>query len=279
MNRFRFPLDLQLFAEDDDTILPDDYSETPEAEEKQEDSFDMDSEDTGTDAEDTTPAEEPEQPTETAQEQKLKLKFNHEEREISLEEATALAQKGMNYEKAVERARVEAAQQARDSYIAEQGYEWNGKPITSEAQYKDALAEQALIDKYKDSNLPDEVIQELMEGRKDREERAKEKAAQEEETKKTTQVNDFLDYFQRVNERPFDGVKDSIPQEVRDAVDRGETLKNAYMEFHNKELRSQLKIAKQNETNSKKAPVGSVTAHGGNKTEAEDDFLAGFNST
>jgi len=263
---------------DDDMILPDDFEATPQADETTSDEIQMDPEDTGTDAEDTTPAEEPEQPTEPAQEQKLKLKFNHEEREISLEEATALAQKGMNYEKAVERARVEAAQQARDSYIAEQGYEWNGKPITTEAQYKDAMAEQALKEKYQDSNLPDEVIQELMEGRKDREARAKEKAAQEEETKKTAQVNDFLDYFQRVNERAFDGAKDAIPQEVKDAVDRGDTLKIAYMEYHNNQLRNQLKIAKQNETNSKKAPVGSVTAFGGNKTEVVDDFLAGFNS-
>jgi hypothetical protein len=238
----------------------------------------MDSEDVGTDAEDTTPAEEPEQQTEPVQEQKLKLKFNHEEREISLEEATALAQKGMNYEKAVERARVEAAQQARDAYIAEQGYEWNGKPITTEAQYKDALAEQKLIEQYKNTDLPDEIVQELLEGRKDREARAKEKAEQEAKAKEDAQVNDFLDYFQRVNERPFDGTKDSIPQEVKDAVDRGDTLKIAYMEYHNNELRKQLLIAKQNETNSKKAPVGSVTAFGGNKTEAEDDFLAGFNS-
>jgi hypothetical protein len=274
MSKYRYSLNLQLFAEDDDDFS-DDFDSQPEDDEFA-DENEVESEEVETDVEDTTPAEEPEQPTEPAQEQKLKLKFNHEEREISLEEATALAQKGMNYEKAIERARQEAAQQARDSVIAEQGHEWNGKPITTEAQYKDALAEQALINKYQDSNLPDEVIQELMEGRKDREARAKEKAAQEEETKKTAQVNDFLDYFQRVNERAFDGAKDAIPQEVKDAVDRGDTLKIAYMEYHNNQLRNQLKIAKQNEANSKKAPVGSVTANGSNKTEAVDPFLAAF---
>lgn len=267
---------------DDDMILPDDFESLPADEPTTDTQDPVEDLDTETVDESTS---DPTEPAEAAQEpqtdalQTLKLKFDREEVDVPIDEVRMLAQKGKNYERAMERTRQEAAQQARDSYIAEQGYEWNGKPITTEAQYKDALAEQKLIDQYKDSNLPDEVIQELMEGRKDREERAKEKAAQEEETKKTTQVNDFLDYFQRVNERPFDGVKDSIPQEVRDAVDRGETLKNAYMEFHNKELRNQLKIAKQNETNSKKAPVGSVTAHGGNKTEAEDDFLAGFNST
>jgi hypothetical protein len=266
---------------DDDMILPDDFESLPADEpttETQEPVEDLDTETVD------EPTSEPTEPVEAAQEpqtepQKIKLKVDREEREVSVEEAAILAQKGLNYERAIERARVEAAQQARDSYIAEQGYEWNGKPITTEAQYKDALAEQALIDKYKDSNLPEEVIQELMEGRKDRETRVKEKAAQEEQAKKDAQVNDFLDYFQRVNERAFDGNSDTIPQEVKDAVDRGDTLKIAYMEYHNNMLRNQLKIAKQNETNSKKAPVGSVTAHGGNKTEAEDDFLAGFNST
>lgn len=256
----------------DDAILPDDYTpDTPQSEEPQEEPT-PETEELTPEAEDTKPAEE--QPTEPDTPQTLKLKFNHEEREIPLEEAVMLAQKGMNYEKAVERAR----QEARDAYIAEQGHTWNGKPITTEAEYRQALAEQELIEKYKDRDLPDEVIQELMESRRDREERAKEKAEREEQAKKDGQITAFLEYFQSVNERPYDPQKDVIPQEVKDAVDKGESLKTAYMQYHNKELRNQLKIAKQNEANLKKAPVGSVTAFGGNKTEPEDDFMRGFNS-
>jgi hypothetical protein len=266
---------------EEDMILPDDFQDAaPQAEEPVVETQEPGLEDSEvSNAEDTKPAEEPTEPTETVtQPQTVKIKFNHEEREIPLEEAAALAQKGMVFDKAIERAKQEAAQQARDAFIAEMGMTWNGKPITTEAEYRQALAEQELINKYKDRNLPPEVIQELIESRRDREERQREKAAREEEARRQADFNEFFAYFESVNERRFDPQKDILPQEVMDAVEKGQPLKYAYMEYHNKELRNQLKIAKQNEVNIKKAPVSSVTAGGGTKTESEDEFLAGFNS-
>lgn len=265
---------------DEDMILPDDYQEaTPEAEDTTVDTQEPEFEETAEpNAEDTKPADEPTEPQEpVAQPQKVKIKFNHEEREIDIEEAAQLAQKGMNYERAVERARQEAAQQARDALIADMGYTYNGKPITTEAEYKQAMAEQELINKYKDRDLPPELIQELMESRRNREERQREKVAKEAETQRQTAWNEFFAYFEEVNERNFDFKKD-MPAEVEAAINNGETPLKAYMQYHNRELRNQLKIAKQNQANMRKAPVGSVTAGGGTKTEAEDDFLAGFNS-
>lgn len=44
-----------------------------------------------------------------------------------------------------EKVKEEVAQASRDSFIAEQGYVWNNEPITTEAQYKQALREQELI--------------------------------------------------------------------------------------------------------------------------------------
>jgi hypothetical protein len=38
-------------------------------------------------------------------------------------------------------------QESRDAYIAEQGYVWNGKKITTEAEYKNALREKELYDR------------------------------------------------------------------------------------------------------------------------------------
>lgn len=259
---------------EEDMILPDDYVDTqPQDNAEPEDTFEPEEEaPTEPVAEDTKPEEE--QPTP----QKLKIKFNHEEREIDLEEAAALAQKGMNYDKAVERASQEAAQKARDSLIADMGYTWNGKAITTEAEYKQAMAEQKIIEQYKDRDLPDEVIQELLESRRDREERKREKAEKEAEEKQLASFNEFFDYFKDVNERAFDPQKDTIPPEVKAAVDKGESLKHAYMEYHNKELRNRLKVEAQNKENQRKAPVTGVTTNGGTKTEPEDPFLAGFNS-
>lgn len=257
-------MDAEDFASPQEEEPTQETQEAPETNEEQ-----SEVEDTKpTDGTPETSPETPEQPL------KIKVKYNHEEMELPLDEAAQLAQKGLNYEKAVERAK----QEARDAYIAEQGYTWQGKPITTEAEYRAAMAEKELIEKYQDRDIPEEVIKELMESRRDREERQREKEARAEQEKKDAMLNDFLDYFQSVNDRPFDSTKDKIPQEVRDAVDKGESLKIAYMQYHNKELRNQLKIAKQNEENLKKAPVGSVTANGVSKAEVEDDFLRGFNS-
>lgn len=270
MTKHKYTLNLQLFAEDDDDmILPDDYEETP-SEESQEDTQDLE-ETEQPQAEDTKPADEATEPPTPAP---FKLKYNGQEREVPAEEGYALMQKGLNYEKAQER----AAQQARDTYIAEQGHVWNGKPVTTEAEYKNAIAEQSLMKQYEEQDLPAELVEELLAGRRDREERAKEREAQTAEAAKNADLTEFLTYFQATNERAFDPNKDAIPQSVWDAHNNGVPLRFAYMEHHNKELRNQLKIAKTNETNTKKAPVSSVTAHGSNSVDAEDDFMAGFNS-
>lgn len=290
---FKYTLNLQLFAEDEDMILPDDFVDTaPQADETAGDETpfsdllegDLSDSDAGQVGEDTTPptddtegAQEPET-TQQTQPQTIKIKFNHEEREIPVEEAAALAQKGLNYEKAIERARQEAAKQARDEVIASMNWTWNGKPITTFEDYQQALAEQELIDKYKGQNLPPEVIQELIETRRFREELQREKAAKEEEARKQQMYNEFFQYFESINERPFDPNKDSLPQEVLDAVKNGVPLKYAYMDWHVRELQKQLKIQAQNQANKQKAPVRSVTTGGSVSTEPEDDFLAGFNS-
>lgn len=267
---------------DEDMILPEGFELPPQTEEVAAETQETGAEglETQDAGEDTKPPEEGVEAKEepVSQPQKVKIKFNHEERELDIEEAATLAQKGLNYEKAVERARQEAAQAARDAVIAEMGYSWNGKPITTEAEYRQAKAEQELIQKYQDRDLPEEVIKELIENRRDREERAREKAAKEQEAQSLAKWNELFDYFKDVNERDFDPQKDALPAEVEEAIKSGQSPLQAYMKYHSKQLRNQLKIAQTNQANTKKAPVGSVTAGGSKPAEAEDLFLKGFNS-
>lgn len=253
---------------EEDAILPDDYEAPPQAEETQE--IELESE-VETTVEDTTKTEEP---TEEVTAPKVKVKFNHEEKEISLEEAAVLAQKGMNYEKGIERAR----QEARDAMVAERGETWNGKPVTTEAEYMNAIAEKELMEKYQDRDLPEEVIQELMASRRDREERAKEKVDAAEQAQRNAHLDEFLEYFQQSNGRLYDPVKDAFPKDLKDAIDNGVPLLKAYMSHEAKELRNQVKVFKQNEQNTKRAPIGSVSSHGSNEVAAEDAFMRGFNS-
>lgn len=254
-------LNLQLFSEDDDAILPDDFVDTPveEMEEPQDDTFESD-------AEDTKPAEEPTEPEPTVETPKIKVKYNHEEKEIDLEEAAVLAQKGMNYDKAVER----AAQQARDAYIAEQGHEWNGKKITTEAEYKQALMERDLIEKYKDQGLPDEVIQELVESRKFREQYQSQQQQNESKQKQESEYAEFVAIYPDVDPK-------SIKPETWDRVNAGTPLKYSYMEQERVELMAKAKVQEQNQINRQKAPVRSVSDHGTGDTTS-DPFLEGFDS-
>jgi hypothetical protein len=273
MQTYRFPLNLQLFAEDgpeDDDDWDADDTPTDGADD---DDFEDTGDDTKTDEPTTAdPTEPPTTDPEPVKPETFKLKYNGEEREIPAEEARALAQKGMNYEKAMERAR----QEARDTYISEQGMEWRGKPITTEAQYKQAIQEKEWEDNIRSkNNLPDEVVQELVEAKRDREERAREKVAAAEQAKEQAIVQEFFEYFQSINERPFSPT-DVIPAEVKAAVDRGENLTVAYVKHQNAELMQQLRTYKQNETNAGKAPVTSTTAHGSKPQEPKDLFLAEF---
>jgi hypothetical protein len=130
--------------------------------------------------------------------QAIKVKYNHQELELPYEEAVQHIQKGMNYDKAIERARQEAAQEAaqkaRDAVIAEMGYEWKGNPIITEAQYKQALKEKQLEDSLRQqySNVPDEIVNKLVELDRFREETLAEKKAREEAERKAQEEKDLI---------------------------------------------------------------------------------------
>jgi hypothetical protein len=125
--------------------------------------------------------------------QTFKVKYNHQEIEVPYEEAITHIQKGMNFDKAVERARQEAAQQARDAVIAEMGYEWKGKPITTEAEYRQALKEKQLEDALRQqyANVPDEIVNKLIELDRFREETLAERKAREEAERNAQKEKDF----------------------------------------------------------------------------------------
>lgn len=225
------------------------------------DSFGLD--DTGED--DTPPADTPEEPP--AEPYKLKVKYNHEDMELAEDEAIPLIQKGMNYDKAVERAAQEARQQAIDEYIASQGYEWNGNPITTQAEYQMALYEQSLIEKGVSPEEISHLVEEHPEVRK-----AHEIAENQARTEQSTK--EFRDF---VAEYP-DVKPEEIPKEVfMYQRDTGKDLVDCMRWNENRLLKEQIKTLTQNMENSKKAPVGSVTALGDKGTEY-DPFLEGFDS-
>lgn len=187
----------------------------------------------------------------------LEIKYNKESLRLDREKARELAQKGMNYEKAVERAK----QEARDAYIAEQGYEWNGKSITTETEYREALREQELLQQYQSYDVPEEVIQELVENKKFREKYETEQQKAEREKAQERDFQQFLESYPSVK-------PDEIPISVWEEVESGKSLIDAYMKHENKLLKEKLgltnkqeSIQQRNQENAS-ASIGSVKSNG-----------------
>ena len=200
---------------------------------------------------------------------KIKVKFNHEEKEIPYDEAVTHIQKGMNYEKAIEKTKQEAYQAARDAYIAEQGYEHNGKPIKTEAEYREALKEVELRKKY--AELPEDVVNELIESKKFREQSESERRTKAEHEKKSAEFSEFFEAFKIENGRDFNSATDTIPPEVWELNAKGKSLADAYAIHLSKQLKTKvakyeakLKAQETNAANADSTP-GSVTGNGSTK--------------
>jgi hypothetical protein len=224
-------------------------------------------------AEDTKPAEETPKT--------FKVKYNHQEIEVPEDQAGILIQKGMGFDKAIERAQ----QEGIDKYIASFGYTnpVTGELIKSKAEYDQALHDKEIYERYQSQGLPDEFIQELMESKKFREESKAEKARQEEariEFEKQEAIKkdavDFFSWFKAENGRAFDVEKDTMPPEIWQAHLNGANLIAEYAKYENKILKQRTKTLSQNNENLKRTPVGGVTSHGSDKPGPDDAFLQGF---
>jgi hypothetical protein len=171
--------------------------------------------------------------------------------------------------------RREAESKARDKTIADMGMSWNGEKIATYEQYQKAKVEsdryeqeQKIRSEYEAKGVPDELLDELVESKRDREERNIEKQAKAEQDKQSKDYVDFLDYFKKENDRSYDAEKDTIPTEVWQQVFEGKSLKDAYT-YHLKdnlksriaELESKLKANETNKANAE-GSTGSVTGNG-----------------
>lgn len=158
-------------------------------------------------------------------------------------------------------------QSERDRVYSEMGYEWNGKPITTEREYRDAVKEKEIRDSLANRELPEEVINELVESRKFREESKAEKAERQKEEAKQADYRSFAENFPGVME---------VPEEVWADVNKGKSLVDAYRAHENKTLKAQIaeferkaQIQQVNSTNAASS-TGSITGQG----SVPSDFIS-----
>lgn len=278
MLKNKLVMNLQLFAEGEEgfqeTIIPgsdedfetgfDDYVEETEEEEEEEteEGFEEEGE--------TTPGEPEETQTE---EQKFKIKYNKEEKELTLTQMQELAQKGMNYDKKL--AEIEAYQNNPGLKYMEELAQANDVTVEELVSHYRQVQEQQELQDLISKNVPEDIALEMMESKKFRAEQLKiqeeQKAQKETEERQKSDTLDFMKAFPDV--KPSD-----VPNEVWEKVDSGMSLKQAYMENEFEKLKQENKILKQNKTNKRKAPGLGTSNSGTDGGETYDAFLDGFDN-
>lgn len=225
-------------------------------------------------------AAEPEKPQDA--EQKVKIKYNGEEREITLQEAVTLAQKGMNYDRAIER---ESKKYERERGLLDYYAKQSGMTYEEYTNYLDARREEVALQnelkavREKNPDISDDLAREIAQLRS---ERNREKIEREEADRKAAQeaerIKPWKDFIAR-----YPDVKDiqNLPPDVAKEIEAGRTPVEAMQSHEIAELKNQieelngkLQTKEKNQKNKEKA-IGSVAS---STADAKvDAFMAGLN--
>lgn len=209
------------------------------------------------------------------------LRHLDEEKTVDEQEMTALAQKGMDYDRV--RTRYDEAKPvmelfskfAKDNHMTIPQYAAYVRMEAKKASgMDDAAAKQAVELEDREAKLTAAEAEE--QGRRDAQEKASQRKQDEEERRKA----DISEFQTRFPEAAKDPKK--IPASVWESVQSGLSLCSAYGDYLNKqkdakisELQKALEDQKQNEKNSARSTGSMVSA--GNESKAEDVFISGFN--
>lgn len=249
-------------------------------------------EDTPIETEETTQEETTEPTVEdkgTVEEkpQMLKLKYNGEEKEVTLEEAIALAQKGMNYDKKLQE--LDNLKNSRQIQLIDRLAKESGMSVEDYLNNVEQQFEQQTIAKIgndlrkkypnADKDTLDELAKSqyaLMKQEKEKEKliESQNKQMQQEDIEKqndellTQMINDFSAKYPDVNLE--EALKDT---ELVEFIEKGESLVTAYTMLENKRLKAQLDAEKLNNKNKLKS-TGSITGEA--KATENDAFRSGF---
>lgn len=198
----------------------------------------------------------------------LTIKYNKEDKPLTMEEAIALSQKGMNYDKVMEKL-YQAENNPVLNYLSDIAARNNTTPEEL-VNYWKQQEEQAQLDQLVQQNIPEEYAREMLESRKFREQMQQQQQAEIEREKQNNEFKDFVEAFPNVDPK-------SIPKDVWEKNSNGIPLKYAYMEWNMSNVINENKVLKQQSNNSRIPATG--TAKFGNKDNmTSDDFLDGFNS-
>lgn len=219
--------------------------------------------------------------------QTLKVRFNHEDRELSMDEATVYAQKGMNYDRIEQRSKEQEARLSKYENMAKMfGFE-NAEAMMTQAKDNYVNVKiQELVDQGNSEAMARFLVQQEM-----KEQNANAQAApvtQEKEPPVLRGVSPEVKEEIKEFAAAYPDVT-KIPPEVFKMHTEGVRLKTAYaiwdkqntidkVQAEKQAALNELAILKQNQAAAAKGPVtGTVGIAPPAKDEPEDPFLKGFN--
>ena len=216
---------------------------------------------------DTNPAAEPEGGEKGAEKpQTVKLKYNGQEMEKTLDEVLQLAQKGMNYDHV--KGKLDAAEKAAPAAaILKKFADAAGMSLEDYMQQAESQLSAKAVKELTDKGVPEQEAKELLELR------AKGKAADEQTAKAKKQQGEQAQWLEFVKQYPEVAGSGKLEQEVVESIAAGMTPVQAQMMYENKQLKTQLAALKAGQNNRKAAP-GSAAGTAGNAQE--DAFLSAF---
>lgn len=244
----------------------------------EDDSFEIE-EVNGTPDEEEVEETEVEETEPTPTEDFLQIRYNGQDQSLTREQATTLAQKGMNYDK--------ISQKLQDALnnpvlkIVESNAKKAGLSVEEYtnrlAQYQDSLSIQQIAKEFKTQN-PDvsdavatQYASEVYKNRqaqsaREEAERAQQ-ASQAEQDALVAEVKAFQSRFPDVD-------IENLPNEVIDDINMGTPLMEAYLTYENQQLRNRLANSQTNARNRNNS-VGKVSENTGKNT-GDDPFIQGL---
>lgn len=250
--------------EDQDYILPDDYTEEPQEQENTEAETEQEPTE-AVEAAENAP-ESTEAPAEQSETPFLVAKYNKTEIPLDMESAKNLAQLGMFYQEKIQ------PEYERLKGIGEQ-YEKMEQLAGLYGMTTEQLHE-TLYNQYIESSAQAEGITPEQK-RKEQELAAKEAQLNEQMTAKQQEQASQEMYARFMDTYP-DVKAEQIKPETWQMVDKGVDLVTAYTMQVNKELQTQMKQSQQNTKNKQSSPAVSTMTNGGAEPSKGDDFLDGL---
>jgi hypothetical protein len=205
---------------------------------------------------------------------KVRIKYNHEEKELELDEAAQWVQKGFHHDK------ISPTYEKAATLAKQMGFKTADELLIAAEENFIQQQVQELVDEGVHESVAETVVRAKLGMLKHPEpepEAEPEVVAQPDPVaQRQAEMDRDIDLFIKA----YPGVTQVPDAVLKTCREKGTPLVAAYAKWEAEQAKQELKILKQNQAAAAKAPVGGATTHGSVNTKAQekDPFTEGFDS-